>query len=122
MQESDGALDLAGAQAARADVDVLRLAVYNRAYTLDIRLPLALRLQMRMADIHAGHFTFCTDFANTCHGYTSFAAQKTLRHKQQRYFITKCEEAQAVLSSCDTPGYSRRRFVPLGGRSHRHGG
>ena len=68
MQESDGALDLAGAQAARADVDVLRLAVYNRTYTLDIRLPLALRLQMRMADIHAGHFTFCTDFANTCHG------------------------------------------------------
>ena len=68
MHRSDGTLDFARAQAARADVDVLRLAVHKRAYTLDIRLPLALRLQMRMADIHAGHLALCTDFANTCHG------------------------------------------------------
>ena len=66
--ESDGAFHLAGAQAARADVDMLPLAVDDRAYTLNIRLPLALRLQMRVADIHAGHLALCTDFTNTCHG------------------------------------------------------
>ena len=76
MQESDGALDLAGAQAARADVDVLRLAVHNRAYTLDIRLPLTLCLQMGMADIVARHLAFAANFAVTCHDYTSNSVGK----------------------------------------------
>ena len=63
----DCALDFSGAQATRADVDALHLAVHNGAHALDIRIPATLRLQMGMADIHAAHRPFVANFTNMCH-------------------------------------------------------
>ena len=67
IMESKGALNLAGTQAASADVYTLYFAVNDCTHTLDIRLPYAFGLQMGMADIHAGLLALCADFANTCH-------------------------------------------------------
>ena len=67
QKKLQGALHLTGTQATRADVDALDLAVDHSTDTLDIWLPLALSLQMGVADIIAAQLAFCTDFANTCH-------------------------------------------------------
>ena len=67
MRKSEGTLNLAGTQAARADIDTFYLAVNNSADTLDVRFPGTLRLEMGMADVVARQLTFCTNFANTCH-------------------------------------------------------
>ena len=67
MRKLKGTLNLTRTQATRADVDTLNFAFNNSTYTLDVRLPSASRLQMGMADIVAGQFTFSANFANTCH-------------------------------------------------------
>lgn len=64
---SNRTLDFARAQATRADIDALHLAVHNGAYALDIRIPAALRLQVGMADIHAAHWPLVANFTNMCH-------------------------------------------------------
>ena len=65
--ESNRALDFSGAQATRADVDALHLAVHNGAYALDVRIPATLRLQVGMADIHAAHRPLVANLTNMCH-------------------------------------------------------
>ncbi len=67
MRKLKGTLNLTRTQATRADVDTLNFAFNDSAYTLDVRLPSASRLQMGMADIVARQFAFSADFANTCH-------------------------------------------------------
>ena len=65
--KSDCALDFPGAQATRADIDALHLAVHNGAYALDVRIPATLRLQVGMADIHAAHRPLVANLTNMCH-------------------------------------------------------
>ena len=67
MRKLKGTLNLTRTQATRADVDTFYFAFNNSAYTLDVRLPSASRLQVGMADIVARQFAFSADFANTCH-------------------------------------------------------
>ena len=65
--ESDCALDFSRAQATRADVDALHLAVHNGAYALDVRIPTTLRLQVGMRDVHAAHRPLVANLTNMCH-------------------------------------------------------
>lgn len=67
MRKLKGTLNLTRTQAARADVYTFYFAFNNSAYTLNVRLPGTSGLQVGMADIVARQFTFCADFANTCH-------------------------------------------------------
>ena len=66
----DSTLYLSGTQAASADIDTLYLSVNNRAHALDVRLPLALRPNVGMADMHSGQHPLCTNLADSCHDYT----------------------------------------------------
>ena len=66
-KRSESAFDLAGTEAARADVDAFDLAVDDRADALDVRLPGTLRLQVGVADVVARELAFVADFANMCH-------------------------------------------------------
>lgn len=61
-------LYFAGTEAAGADVNAFDFAVYDSAYSLDVRLPGSFGFQMGMADIHARYGTFTADFAIICHG------------------------------------------------------
>ena len=67
MRKSEGTLNLAGTQAARADINTFDFTIHHSADTLNVRLPGTFRLQMRMADIIARQLALCTNFANTCH-------------------------------------------------------
>lgn len=60
-------LNLTRTQATGANIHTLDLTLNHSADTLNVGLPGALRLQMRMADIVAGQLTLCTNLANTCH-------------------------------------------------------
>ena len=61
------ALYFAGTKAASADVDTFYFAVYDSAYSLDVRFPGSFCFQMGMADVHAGHHSFAANFAIVCH-------------------------------------------------------
>ena len=63
MLKSDCTLDFAGTKATGADVDAFNLAVYDSAHALDIRLPFAFGLQVRMAHVHTRHRALLTNFA-----------------------------------------------------------
>ena len=67
MRKSEGTLNLAGTQAARADINTFDFTIHYSADTLNVRLPGTFRLQMRMADVIARQLTLCTNLANTCH-------------------------------------------------------
>ena len=99
---SDRTLYLAGTQATSADIDTLYLSVNNRAHTLDIRLPLALRPDMGMADMHAGLHSLRANFADSCHSYTSSPYTDTAEspHTQCIYSNTGRTGMQAFLFYC----------------------
>ena len=63
----DSTLNLTGAKATSAYVDALYLTFDHSAYTLDVGMPFTLRLQMRVADVHAGQIAFAANLANMCH-------------------------------------------------------
>lgn len=67
MRKSEGTLNLTRTQAARADVDTFDFAVYNSAYTLNVRFPSASRFQMGVADVVANELTSAANFTNSCH-------------------------------------------------------
>src|SRR4051794_34524476 len=61
--------DLAGLEAAGADVDPLRAAVDDRADPLDVRVPAALRAPVRVAHVHAERRVLPADLAHCCHDH-----------------------------------------------------
>ena len=75
MHRSDGTLDFARAQAARADVDVLRLAVHNRAYTLIFGFHLRFVFKCEWLTFMPDISPFAQISQTLAMGYTSFAAQ-----------------------------------------------
>jgi hypothetical protein len=64
---SDGFLDLAGAEAARTDTDLLHRSLVEGADPLQVRIPPASRLVVGMAHIVTEPRTFSADFAHFCH-------------------------------------------------------
>lgn len=60
-------LDFTGTKATSANINSFYFAVDDSADTLDIRFPGFFRFQVGMADIHAAHCSFTTDFAKVCH-------------------------------------------------------
>ena len=66
MSKLDCALDLAAAKAARAHINMLRLAVHYRLDALDIGLPSAIRAPVGMADLDAERHAFAANLT-FCH-------------------------------------------------------
>src|SRR3990170_8273227 len=65
---SDGALDLAGFQAARADVQALRGTVHQRADALHVRVPAPRGPAVGVGDLLAEERLLPADVADGCHG------------------------------------------------------
>ena len=93
MLELNCTLNFAGTKATGADVDALNFSIDNGTHALNIRLPFAFGLQVRVAHVHAGHRAFLTNFAVSRHVNHLFSekdrrilAQKTLRRKALFYF------------------------------------
>ena len=63
MLKSDCTLDFAGTKATSADVEAFNLAVDDSAHALDIRLPFAFSLKVRMAYVHTRHRALLTNLA-----------------------------------------------------------
>lgn len=61
MFKLDCTLNLARTKATGADVDAFNFALNDSAHALDIRFPFAFGLQVRVADIHAGHRALLTN-------------------------------------------------------------
>src|SRR5690242_612574 len=61
VSELDGLLDLAGLEAARADIGTLRLAVQDHPHALEVRVEAPLRRDHRMAPMVAETGLFPTD-------------------------------------------------------------
>ena len=67
LRKLDGSLNLAGTQAAGANINTLYVALNNGTNTLDVWLPRTLSLQMGVADIVAAELTLTAYFTYTCH-------------------------------------------------------
>src|SRR3990170_2478672 len=65
---SDGALDLAGLQAARADVEPLRGTIHESADALHVRVPPPRGPAVRVGDLLAEERLLPADVADGCHG------------------------------------------------------
>lgn len=65
------ALDFAGTEAARANVQASRGAVHDRANSLQVRGPSAFCTDMRVTYLHADLYPFTANGAFTCHNSTS---------------------------------------------------
>ena len=65
--DGDVALNLAGAQAASADINALGRAIHNSPDTLDVGFPCALRCDMGMADAVAVNAFLLTELTFVCH-------------------------------------------------------
>lgn len=63
MLKLDCTLNFAGTKATGANVDALNFAIDDCADALNIGFPFAFGLQVRVADVHAGHRAFLTNFA-----------------------------------------------------------
>ena len=64
---SDGFLDLASAEAARTDTDLLHRSPLEGADPLQVWIPPASRLVVGMAHVIAEPRVFPADFARSCH-------------------------------------------------------
>ncbi len=61
------ALDFAGTKAAGAHVDAFNFSVDDGTHALNVGLPFAFGLQVRVANVHSGHRALLTDFAVSRH-------------------------------------------------------
>ena len=67
MKSLERTLDFARTKATGADVDAFDLPVDERTHALNVGLPFAFGLQVRVADVHAGHRALLTNFAVSRH-------------------------------------------------------
>jgi hypothetical protein len=65
----ESGLNLAGVQAAHADLDVLFNAIVLDSHTLQVRFPAGTGLSMGMGNIIAVHRAFSADIAFSGHGF-----------------------------------------------------
>src|SRR5207248_3791127 len=88
----DRALDLAGLDAARADVHPLRVTLDQRAYTLDVGVPTARRTAVRVRYLHPEPRTAATNVTDGCHSgggfYRPGRAATTAKVSQKRGFVS----------------------------------
>ena len=108
-------LDLAGTQAARADVYAFHFTVNNRTDTLNVRLPDALGLQMGVADVHARLLPLCADFANTCHVLHLLSSIRRIKYPQTQRIYSILANSKIYISLQLARGICReRKSFPFG--------